>query len=223
MEQKSFFFLDMPKKSIHAQYKDMANDAISLKIFEIIEQNPSTSQQKISKQTGLTGGLVHSFMKRVISKGWVRAKHVSAKRWLYFVTPDGFTEKSRLTINYLSRTLNAYKSTQSMIESKLEYCQQNNWTRIIVVGDNELSNIVALNIRASQNLTLVAVVAERTKDESLEEKNRIPFGKIGDFDYDKLLVCEPTFISWNIQNGEPVADSKILNILPSSIGGETTE
>jgi len=71
-------------ESPYTHYKNLADDDIAMRILEIIDQTPDVSQRKITIQTGLAAGLVHSFMRRVINKGWVRAKQVSAKRWLYF-------------------------------------------------------------------------------------------------------------------------------------------
>lgn len=206
------------QESIHAQYKKMADEAVTLRIFDIIEQNPRTSQQKITMQTGLTTGLVHSFMKRVIKKGWIRAKQVNAKRWLYFITPEGFTEKSRLTMGYLSRTLNAYRSAQKIVQVHLGKCYENNWLKLIVAGDNELAEIAALNIQASNDLTLVAVVAESGNYKTIAGESILPFSKIESINYHKLLVCDPSFTNWNIKNGVSLNNSKILSIFPSHVG-----
>lgn len=217
MKSESDNTKDNNQESIHAQYKKMADEAVTLRIFDIIEQNPRTSQQKITMQTGLTTGLVHSFMKRVIKKGWVRAKQVNAKRWLYFMTPEGFMEKSRLTMGYLSRTLNAYRSAQEIVEAQLENCLENNWIRLVVVGDNELAEITALNIQASNDLTLVAVIAERRNDVTIAGELVRPFSAIDNLNFHKLLVCDHSFISWNMKHNLYFKESEIIKSYPGDI------
>lgn len=217
MKSESDNTKDNNQESIHAQYKKMADEAVTLRIFDIIEQNPRTSQQKITMQTGLTTGLVHSFMKRVIKKGWVRAKQVNAKRWLYFMTPEGFMEKSRLTMGYLSRTLNAYRSAQEIVEAQLENCLENNWIRLVVVGDNELAEITALNIQASNDLTLVAVIAERRNDVTIAGELVRPFSSIDNLNFHKLLVCDHSFISWNMKHNLYFKESEIIKSYPGDI------
>lgn len=204
-------------QSIYGQFKKEADDLATLQIFDIIEQDARMSQQKISLKTGLATGLVHSFMRRIIMKGWIRAKQVNAKRWLYFMTPSGFAEKSRLTKNYLARTLKTYKSAQNVVQSQLGICLENNWHRLVVAGDNELAEITALNIRSSSNLTLVAVIAEKNNGEEPAGETVLPYDAIGGLNYHKVLVCDPNFLNWNMQNGQVLDNSKMLSILLSQI------
>lgn len=201
------------QESIHTKYKKMADEAIALKIFDIIEQNPRTSQHQITVHSGLTTGLVHSFMKRIINKGWVHAKQVNAKRWLYFMTPEGFVEKSRLTMNYLSRTLSVYRSTHNTIQEQLNICYENRWLRLVVAGGNELAEITALNIKAVLELTLVAIVADTKGQKIIAGETVLPFSSINQLDYHKIIVCDPNFISWSMGKGELLKSSNMINLL----------
>ncbi len=51
------------KQSPHEMYRDMAKETILFQILDIIEQNKNVSQNKITAQTGLATGLVHTYMK----------------------------------------------------------------------------------------------------------------------------------------------------------------
>lgn len=183
-------------ESIHAHYKNLADDEIMLQILDIIESNPNTSQKKIMQQTGLATGLVHSFMHQILSKGWVRAKKVNAKRWLYFTTPAGFMEKSKLTINYLGRTLKTYRTAHNIIQNILNICIEKKWEKLVIAGDNELSEIAALNIKASDELVFNGLVARNRHGESIAGQTILPLVKIAEMDYQKILVCDSTLHDW---------------------------
>lgn len=174
--------------SVHSRFKSMADDVAELRMLDLIEQSPRISQRKITAQTGLAAGLVHSMMKRVIAKGWVKATQVSARRWLYYLSPEGFYEKSRLTLEYLSSTVNNYRKTQELVEENLAGLVEAGMTRLAVAGDNDLADIVALNVKATDGLTLVAPLGER--------EGRRPFTALKTIDCDAVLVCDVAFLNW---------------------------
>ena len=197
-------------KSPHAAYKDLADDVVALKILEIIEKNPDITQRKIKSQTGLAAGLVPSFMKRVINKGWVRAKKVSPKRWLYYLTPEGFIARSRLTANYLSRTFSEYRKAQGLVHGYLARCLDNGWTKLIVAGTNELAEVTALNVESIDEFDLVAIVGESGEITEINGRAVDPFELVLEIEHDRVLVCDVGFLKWwRRRNGDIESDSLI--------------
>ena len=200
------------QKSPHAHYKGLADDAVALQIFDIIERNPKISQKKITMHTGLAAGLVHSFMRKVIARGWVRAKQVSAKRWLYFLTPEGFFQKGRLTMNYFSRTMSTYRMMQKLVRDHLELCIANDWLKLVVVGDNELAEICVMNIKASNNFDLVAVVSGNGNGNSIVGTENLEYGSINNLVYDRLLICDGSFRHWHQQAEKKLDEEMFINL-----------
>ena len=200
------------QKSPHAHYKTLADDAVALQIFDIIERNPKISQKKITMHTGLAAGLVHSLMRKVISRGWVRAKQVSAKRWLYFLTPEGFFEKSRLTMNYFSRTMSTYRMMQKLVRENLELCIANDWLKLIVAGSNELAEICVLNIQASNDFDLVAVVSGNGNGMTIVGRKVLEYESISKLDFDKILICDADFSYWHKSLERKLDEQMFINL-----------
>lgn len=211
---------DKRQESLHSQYKSMADDAIALRILDMIEQSPKVSQRKITLQTGLAAGLVHSFMRKVINKGWVKANRVSAKRWLYYITPEGFVEKSRLTLSYLGHTLNNYRNAQALVKSRLEEYVENGWKRLVVAGDNDLGEIAALNIKASDDLYLVATLGGDGAKKFLAGRPALPFEAFDELDFDKALVCGMDFLEWWSGKGNDPLDERLFHLAVLSGNGK---
>jgi len=199
-------------KSPHAMFKDMADDTVALQILEIIEKSPYVTQGTIKSQTGIAAGLVHSFMQTIISKGWVRAKQVSPKRWLYFITPEGFYEKSRLTIAYLSKTVQDYRSAQRLVNANLQVCLDSGWSKLIVAGKNDLAEIAALNINVINGLELVGIVAEDGHGETFAGSEILPFTATDEIEFDRILICDVAFIKWLQQNGDEDKTPLLLHL-----------
>lgn len=200
------------KPSPHVFYKNMADDAIALQILDFVEKDENISQRKIIEKTGLATGLVHSYMRKVINKGLVKAKQVSAKRWLYYLTPEGFLEKSRLTIKYLSITLSNYRETNGMVRKKLQECKDNGWVKLIVAGDNELAEITAINIKAFDGLNLAGVVADKVNEDIMSGFDISPFDSIDKMDFDKILICDVSIIKWLQDRGRDEKSFQMMHI-----------
>lgn len=147
-------------------------------------------------QTGLAAGLVHSMMKKIISKGWVKAKQVSARRWLYYLTPEGFYEKSRLTMEFLSATITNYQKAQTLVQEQLAHCVDRGWRYLVVAGVNDLAHVTALNIKAAENLELVGVVSATDGNMKVAGVEPQPFEAIRGMIFDRVLVCDAAFLEW---------------------------
>lgn len=183
-------------ESIYTQYKSQADDVTLLRILDMVNQSPEVSQRKITVQTGLATGLVHSLMRKIINKGWVKAKKVSARRWLYYLTPEGFTEKSRLTLNYLSLTIKSFRDAQRMVVEQLETCMEKEYRSIAIAGESDLAEIAALNLNSHPTLTLSGVVGENRVGEKLGNETILPFEAIDTLECDCVLVCDSGFLVW---------------------------
>lgn len=77
-----------------------------LLILEIIENNASVTQREISKKSGLSLGMVNLLLKKFVKKGLVKLERLDGKSFRYILTPEGFKEKSKKTIDYIKRYYN---------------------------------------------------------------------------------------------------------------------
>ncbi len=73
----------------------------------------SESQRHIAAELGIALGLVNAYLKRCIKKGWVKVNQAPARRYAYYLTPQGFTEKSRLTVDYLSSSFPFFRRAKA--------------------------------------------------------------------------------------------------------------
>ncbi|MBI4665103.1 MAG: winged helix-turn-helix transcriptional regulator [Nitrospinae bacterium] len=199
------------KKSLHAHYKEVADDLVAIQILGMIENGQEISQRKITAKTGLAAGLVHSYMRKVINKGWVKARQVSPKRWLYYLTPEGFLEKSQLTLKYFSITFQNYRAAQALLKETVQTCVKNGWKRLVIAGENDLSDIAALNIYAmGDELVLTALLADIEKDTG--EHFFYHFEKLKELEFDKVLVCDAKFLEWWKKTGGAVDDPRLIHL-----------
>jgi len=72
-------------------------DIRTLKILEQVDNGKTPSQRDLAGELNISLGLVNSFIKRLVKKGFVKIRTVPKKRLKYILTPHGAAEKSRLT------------------------------------------------------------------------------------------------------------------------------
>ena len=74
----------------------------SFLLLSEISGDERLSQRELAKRLGIALGLVNSYLKNLVSKGFVRVNNFPKNRYAYLLTPKGFAEKSRLAYQHLS-------------------------------------------------------------------------------------------------------------------------
>ena len=74
----------------------------SFLLLSEISGDAQLSQRELAKRLGIALGLVNSYLKNLVSKGFVRVNNFPKNRYAYLLTAKGFAEKSRLAYQHLS-------------------------------------------------------------------------------------------------------------------------
>lgn len=119
-------------------------DAVTLEILETIDSRSDVSQRHLAERLDVALGLTNLYLKRCIRKGLVKIKQAPANRYLYYLTPKGFSEKSRLTAKYLSISFDFYRRASESCAAALRACRADGHGRILLCGVSELAEIASL-------------------------------------------------------------------------------
>jgi DNA-binding MarR family transcriptional regulator len=117
---------------------------IALRVLNAIEENSSVTQRYVANDLGVALGLVNSYLKRSIKKGFVKIRHAPANRYTYYLTPAGFSEKSRLTAKYLSRSFHFFRNARQECTQILKQCEERSYRKVVLAGASDLAEIVYL-------------------------------------------------------------------------------
>lgn len=117
---------------------------IVLGVLNAVEENSQITQRTVAKDLGVALGLVNSYLKRCIKKGYVKIRHAPANRYSYYLTPTGFSEKSRLTTEYLLGSFNFFRNARQECARILRQCEERGHQKIILSGATDLAEIVFL-------------------------------------------------------------------------------
>lgn len=131
-------------------------DALTLEILDVIDRQKDINQRHIARHLGVALGLANSYLKRCIRKGFVKVSQAPANRYLYYLTPKGFSEKSRLMTQYLSVSFEFYRRAGDSCRRVFDLCEQRDWRALLLCGVSDLAEIAT--VRASErNIRIVGV------------------------------------------------------------------
>lgn len=131
--------------------------AITLGMLSAIEENSELSQRSLAKELGIALGLANAYLKRCVKKGWIKVQQAPANRYAYYVTPTGFSEKARLTGEYLSASLEFFRHAREQSSAICVQAANSRLTRLALIGAGELAEITALTALDSA-IEIVGVV-----------------------------------------------------------------
>ena len=94
------------------------------RVMNQIHKHPDASQRELAKQAGISLGSTHYCLKALINKGWVKAgnfkNNPDKSMYLYLLTPEGVTQKSKLAIDFLKRKRQEFHQLKREIDNLSE-------------------------------------------------------------------------------------------------------
>jgi DNA-binding MarR family transcriptional regulator len=115
-----------------------------LEILNHIEENPDTTQADLATQLGVAVGSVNWYLKRLITKGYVKVTQMQRRRLRYLLTPKGLAEKAHLTSSFMQASLYWYRETRETSKNYLNEVQQAGYDTVCIEGDGDLAEIIYL-------------------------------------------------------------------------------
>jgi DNA-binding MarR family transcriptional regulator len=117
---------------------------ITLGILNAVHENERVTQRSVAQDLGIALGLANAYLKRCAKKGLIKVSQAPANRYAYYLTPQGFTEKSRLTAEYLSDSFQFFRHARNQCIEALRLAGQRGWKRVALYGASELAEIACL-------------------------------------------------------------------------------
>src|SRR5579863_2600085 len=133
------------------------NERIVLGLLSSVETDGARSQRHIAAELGIALGLVNAYLKRCVKKGLVKVQDAPARRYAYYLTPQGFAEKSRLTVQYLSDSFSFFRKAKDDCTHLFKEAAARGFERLVLTGKSDLAEIAIL-CAVEAGATVVAVV-----------------------------------------------------------------
>jgi DNA-binding MarR family transcriptional regulator len=144
--------------------EESENARLVLDLLESVERDGAQSQRKLASDLGIALGLVNAYLRRCVKKGLLKIGQAPARRYAYYLTPHGFAEKSRLTVEYLSSSFSFFRRAREDCSLVLKVAHARGWNRIVLIGVSDLAEIATI-CALEQGITIVAVVDAKASTE----------------------------------------------------------
>ena len=128
--------------------QSMDNESeITLGLLNAINENSSLTQRSLARDLGIALGLANAYLKRCAKKGLVKVAQVPSNRYAYYLTPKGFSEKSRLTAEYFSQSFKFFRAARVQCSELFALCAERGWHNVTLVGASDLAEIAVFCAR----------------------------------------------------------------------------
>ncbi len=167
--------------------QETKEDQLTLNILDAIEKQSDLSQRRLAGDLGIALGLANSYLKRCIRKGLVKVSAIPSNRYLYYLTPKGFSEKTRLTAEYLNVSFNFYRQAGDSCQRIFEECESQGIEDLLFCGRSELAEIAFLRaMEFSINIVGIYVTESSNLDPFYSKPVWSDFDQVDD--YQGLLI-----------------------------------
>jgi hypothetical protein len=133
----------------------------TLTLFNTVERKPEINQRQLARELDVSLGLTNTYFQRVLKKGWIRAQQVKPRRWLYFLTPQGALEKSRLSLSYMHRTLESFRELKRKGDEHLRILSNKDVSGIHLCGEDDLTEVLSYCFSGFE-IELLSIIPENS-------------------------------------------------------------
>jgi hypothetical protein len=177
-----------------------------------VERDASVTQRSLSSKLGVALGLTNLYLKRLALKGYIKITTIPGNRIQYLLTPQGLTEKSRLTYQYMKYSLSYYKDIRTRLKAMLSALDGVQGQRVVIVGTGELAELAYLSVK-EMNMTCVGF-ADGVSCDSFLSYPVVSLDALQGLDFDHVLIADieraPEYAAQLLNSGVP--EQKVLNL-----------
>ena len=91
-------------------------------LLRIIEKYPDTTQRKLAKKLGFSLGKLNYCLKALKEKGLIKTRNFKKNpdkiKYFYILTPQGISEKTELTVNFMKKKMAEYDELKKELNQK---------------------------------------------------------------------------------------------------------
>ena len=123
---------------------DLSQEDRELILLEQIADDPDINQATLAEKLDVAVGTVNWHIKRLVAKGYVKAKRAQRKKLRYIITPEGIALRARLTMQYIENQMRLYRETRQLVKRLLAEIRSAGYKQVKITGDSEIADVCKL-------------------------------------------------------------------------------
>jgi len=138
------------------------NEHFQLEILKHVEASPRLNNRMLASKLGCSVKLAHGLLGKMVDKGFLHVQKCNSRRWDYFLTPKGLSERAKLTYEFLDFSLLFYHEARKKSSQVCREFAEAGGRTIAFIGAGDLAEIVYLGVK-EWDLDLVDVFDDHIK------------------------------------------------------------
>jgi len=159
-----------------------------LLLLSELDRDGGATQRTLATKLGVALGLTNLYLKRLARKGYIKITTIPRSRIRYLLTPQGVTEKSRLTYLYMQYSLSYYRDMRTRLKEMLSTFDGTHDQRVVIYGTTELAELAYLSLR-EMNIDCVGFIDGSSRESFLSCPVSSP-NRIAGWQFDRVLITD---------------------------------
>jgi DNA-binding MarR family transcriptional regulator len=160
-----------------------------LDILQAIGEGEEVSRRDLMHRLSMAGQLADRYIKQLVEKGLLKVRTAPARRMLYWLTPQGFAEKARLSYEFITYTYKMHRECHRLASNMLHDLAAQGVRRVVFYGAEPLTEVVALSLTENR-MELVAVADEEQVGETCAGRAVVSIDALDGLAFDRILFTK---------------------------------
>ena len=162
-------------------------DHNALLLLVELSKRQDITQRELSGKLGIALGLINSYLKTLVSKGYVTVSGIPRRRYSYYLTPHGLAEKARLTCEHLQNLTTLYKVARTDFTSLFKEFKGRDIVEVAFCGVDEIAEIAYLSLKEA-GLELIAVADRKPPAKKFFGFDVLPISEVARVDCAVVVI-----------------------------------
>jgi DNA-binding MarR family transcriptional regulator len=163
------------------------DDYRSLLLLDEISKNNKLTQRDLSKNLGIALGLINSYIKNLISRGYITVSAIPKNRYKYYLTPKGFREKTRLTYEHLRNFTDLYRVARKDFRQLFFDIANAHVKGVAFCGVDEVTEIAYLSLK-EVDLELKGVLDDSKAGGKFFDHDVVSVDRANELEFDLVII-----------------------------------
>ncbi len=114
-------------------------------VLDAISKDSTVTQANLATSLEMAVGSVNWYIKRLISRGYLKASRMDRTRLQYNLTPEGMTALTKRAAQYMILSLQVYRQLRESSKNLIKELQRREIHQVFLDGKNEFMDIFQLS------------------------------------------------------------------------------
>jgi EPS-associated MarR family transcriptional regulator len=180
----------------------------TFQILDALDREEISTQRQLADNSGISLGQVNYILKSLLDKGLVKISNFRHSQhkigYIYFLTPKGIEEKSKLAVKFVLRKLKEYEFLRGRLTERLINIEKEGYKRVLFIGPLMVKEFIEDIIEEKGIGLILASHCEDTVSAGSLKKDRFDIA---------LLFDEKPNAEKRVIRDLKIPEAKVMNLL----------